>query len=127
MTEASTGDAGYDDWLDAVAEGEGYALVCPEGHGSLPPRRRCPHCGSGDLDERPLPATGTVETCTETRVPIPSFEDDAPYVVAIARFGEVRITGQLRGDVEPAIGTEVTLGVEGRETTEDPLVVFRPA
>jgi len=127
MTEESTGDAGYDDWLEAVEEGSGYALRCPEGHGSVPPRRRCPHCGEGDLEERPLPATGAVETYTETRVPIPSFEDDAPYVVAIASFGDVRITGQLRGDAEPSVGTAVTLDVEERETTEDPLVVFRPA
>jgi len=122
----AAGDEGYDEWLAAVDEGEGYYLRCPQEHGSLPPRTRCPHCGSGELVEASLPETGTVETLTETQVPIPSFEDDAPYRVAIASFGEVRLTGQLRGD-GTQIGDDVRVDVGERETTGEPLVVFHPA
>jgi uncharacterized OB-fold protein len=128
-SEEEAGDEGYDEWLAAVDDGEGYYLACPNGHGSLPPRRRCPHCGSGELTETPLPATGNVETYTETQVPIPSFGDDAPYVVAIASFEDVRITGQVR-DVDPAdvaTGQSVAVAVEERATTGEPLVVFHTA
>ncbi|MGM0449124.1 MAG: Zn-ribbon domain-containing OB-fold protein, partial [Methanobacteriota archaeon] len=43
----------YTDWLDALAAGNGFALVCPDGHGSLPPRRVCPECGAVDLSREP--------------------------------------------------------------------------
>jgi uncharacterized OB-fold protein len=127
--EQEAGNEGYDEWLAALREGEGYYLACPNEHGSLPPRRRCPHCGSGELTERDLPETGEIATFTETQVPIPSFAEDAPYVVAIATFGDVRVTGQLRGieSRDVAIGQSVTADVVDRDTTDDPLVVFRPA
>ena len=123
-------NAGYDEWLAALATGEGYALVCPDGHGSLPPRRVCPECGSTSLSEEPLPAVGTVETATVVHVPPPRFADDAPYVTAIARFGPVRLTGVLRGvvpeDGSELVGRAVESGVSERETDGGSVVVFRP-
>ncbi len=121
-------DAGYDDLIEALAEGEGYYLECASGHGSLPPRTVCPTCGDADLDEAPLAPAAEVETWTLTTVATPQFEDDAPYVTAIASFGPVRLTGLLRGvdadDVEAGLTVEAT--VEDRSTTGDPVVVFRP-
>lgn len=115
---------GFDDWLDAVAAGDPYYLRCPNGHGSLPPRRVCPHCGSPDLVEESLPKRGEVETYTETYVAAPSFTDDAPYTVAIADFGPVQITGHLRdlGTVE--VGSVVGIDVSRRETTDDRILIF---
>src|SRR6056297_1929720 len=40
MTDTDYHDEGYDDWLDAIEDGDGYYLECENGHGSLPPRRR---------------------------------------------------------------------------------------
>ncbi|TKX76867.1 nucleic acid-binding protein [Halorubrum sp. SD626R] len=123
-------NAGYDEWLDAVADGEGYALVCPDGHGSLPPRRVCPECGSTELSREPLAATGTVETQSVVHVPSPRFAEDAPYVTAIADFGPVRVTGVVRGiDPEPdaiEAGDELEASVGTRETDGERIVVFRP-
>ncbi|MCU4741450.1 Zn-ribbon domain-containing OB-fold protein [Natronoglomus mannanivorans] len=120
-------DAGFDDWLDALAEGEAYFLECADGHGSLPPRRVCPTCGETSLEERPLPETGTLETVTITHVPTPSFEDDAPFALAVADFGPVRLTGQVVGmdleDVEPGLTVRPDVGVS--ETTGERLLVFR--
>lgn len=128
--ESSPGNAGHDEWLDALADGDGYALVCPDGHGSLPPRRVCPDCGSTALSREPLPETGAVETFSVVHVPSPEFADDAPYVSAIAEFGPVRLTGVLRGvesDCDAlAVGRSVGAGVEERATDGKPLVVFRP-
>jgi len=121
-------DDGYDDFLDAVEAGEPYFLEGSE-QGWLPPRVVDPVTGEADLEEAPLPETGEVLTHTTTFVAGPSFVDDAPYVVAIAEFGTVRITGQLRGvdpdDVE--IGMAVELGVDHTETTGDRVIVFHPA
>ena len=122
-------DAGFDDWLDAAEEGEAYYLECDAGHGSLPPRRVCPECGSTDLADEALPETGEIETYTVTHVPTPSFEDDAPYATAIADFGPVRMTGQVTGidpdDVDQGLEVEVAVAVS--ETTDERVVAFRPA
>ncbi|MFC7204283.1 Zn-ribbon domain-containing OB-fold protein [Haloferax namakaokahaiae] len=122
-------DAAYDDWLAAIGDGDGYYLACPDGHGSLPPRRSCPHCGAAELTEEPLPATGELVTFSEVHVPAPRFADDAPYVTAIASFGPVRLTGIVRG-VESAdvqLGMKVVPDVGESVTTGETMLVFRPA
>lgn len=121
-------DGAYDDLLDAIAEGEGYYVECANGHGSLPPRRVCPHCGSRDLTETPLPESGEVLTHTTVSVATPQFSEDAPYVTAIVDFGAVQVTGLVRGvdpdDVE--VGVPVGIDVGERQTTGERAIVFRP-
>lgn len=122
-------NTGHDEWLDALAAGEGYAMACPNGHASLPPRRVCPECGTSELSEEPLPSTGTLRTFTVVHVGSPVFAADVPYVTAIAEFGPLRLTGLLR-DVEPIdeeipIGLSVEATVETRENGSR-TVAFRP-
>lgn len=126
--EEAARDGGYDDLLDAIEVGEAYFLECEAGHGSFPPRHACPKCGSRELTERPLPETGTVQAHTVVHVPTPRFQDDAPYVTAVVKFGPVSLTGQVKG-VEPQAvenGLEVSVDVGKTQTDEDPLVVFEP-
>jgi uncharacterized OB-fold protein len=113
-------DEGYDEWLDAVDAGEAFYLACSDGHGSLPPRRTCPHCGAFELHEESLPETGEVATYTVVHVGAPDFADETPYVTAIAEFGNVRLTGILRNvapadldvgmTVEPKVGVTESTG-----------------
>lgn len=121
-------DGAYDDLLDAIEDGEGYYLECPEGHGWLPPRRVCPDCGARELAETPFPESGEVVTHTTISVATPQFSEDAPYVTAIVDFGAVQVTGLLRGIAPEAVevGTTVGIGVGERETTGDRAIVFRP-
>lgn len=128
MSDERVRDAGYDDFLDAVEEGEPYFLESPSGSGWLPPRVRDPETGERGLTEEPLPDTGDLLTMTTVHVAAPSFADDAPYVVAIAEFGTVRLTGVVRG-IEPddvEIGQDVELDVDRTETTGERVVTFRP-
>jgi len=129
MPEPTAANAGYDAFLEAVAAGEGYFLECGQGHGSLPPRQVCHHCGTADLTETPLPDVGTVETYTVVHVPTPQLEDDVPYVTAIAAFGPVRLSGFLRGYDAAAdvVGLRVHPTVERTETTGESVMVLRPA
>ncbi|SDQ36181.1 Zn-ribbon domain-containing OB-fold protein [Natronobacterium texcoconense] len=122
-------DAGFDDWLDAAEDGEAYYLECPDGHGSLPPRRVCPECGATDLEETSLPETGEIATFTVTHVPTPAFEEDAPYATAIADFGAVRLTGQVvEIDLEAVEnGLTVEISITVSETTGERVVEFSPA
>lgn len=118
-------DAGFDDFLDALAAADGYYVECANGHGTLPPRRVCPHCGSTDLSEESLPETGEVLTHTQVHVAAPSFVDDAPYVDAVVDFGPVRLTGQvLAAPEDVAVGSAVEPAVGETETTGERLVVF---
>ncbi|SEQ53199.1 Zn-ribbon domain-containing OB-fold protein [Natrinema salaciae] len=122
-------DAGFDEWLTAAEEGDAYYLECANGHGSLPPRRVCPDCGSTDLEESDLPDTGEIQTYTVTHVPTPAFEEDAPYATAVVDFGPVRLTGQVVGvdvaDVET--GQTVALEITVSETTGERVIGLRPA
>lgn len=123
-----TTNEGFDEWLDAIGADEGYYLECTNGHGSLPPRRVCPHCSSQDLSRTPLPESGRVETFTVTHVATPNFAEDTPYATTIVDFGSVRLTGQLIG-IEPdaaEVGMEVTVDVGTTETTGERRLVFRP-
>jgi uncharacterized OB-fold protein len=126
---SETRNEGFDDFLDAVEAGEPYYLEGPDGDGWLPPRRIDPATGSRQLKKKPLPEAGTVVTFTQAYVASPEFVDDAPFVVAIADFGPVRVTGQIRG-IDPdeiEMGQTVRIDVEHAETTDARLVVFRPA
>ena len=124
-----TRDAGFDDFLDAVADGEPYYLEADSGEAHLPPRPYDPATGEAGLTEQPLPEPGEILTHTTTHIPAPQFEADAPYVTAIAAFGPVSVTGQVRGidneDVE--IGQAVTLGVDRSETRDERVLVLYPA
>lgn len=121
-------DEGYDDFLDAVEEGQPYYLESASGNGWLPPRTIDPESGETAFTEKDLPEQGEILTYSEAYVATPDFLDDTPFIVAIAEFGPVRITGQLRNveldDVE--IGQRVTIDVDRTETTGDRVVVFRP-
>jgi uncharacterized OB-fold protein len=119
-------DGPYDDLLDAIEAGEGYYLACESGHGWLPPRRICPECGSRELTEEPLPESGEIASYTEIAVAAPSWAEDAPYVMAIADFGPVQLTGLLRDADDPEIGMVVGVDVGQRVTTGDRAIVFRP-
>ncbi|WP_338728158.1 OB-fold domain-containing protein [Haladaptatus sp. DJG-WS-42] len=121
-------DAGFDDLLDAIEADEGFYLRCANGHGSLPPRRACPHCGDQHLTEEPLAESGEIETYTVINITTPEFEEDTPYVTAIVDFGPVRLTGQVRGIDPDDVSTGLVVGpsIEQTATMGERLVVFRP-
>jgi uncharacterized OB-fold protein len=88
----------------------------------------CPRCHDQDLSAVDLPESGEIASHTTITVPTPQFEDDAPYVTAIADFGPVSVTGLVR-DVDPddvAIDDVVGIDVGERVTTGERAVVFRP-
>ncbi|WP_159902130.1 Zn-ribbon domain-containing OB-fold protein [Salinirussus salinus] len=134
MSEDGPRDAGYDDFLDAVEAGEPYYLESPSGNGWLPPREFDPETGERELTEEPLPETGEVLTKTVVNVAGPSFADDAPYIVAVAQFGPVRLTGQIRvegqkrgvGSEEVEVGQAVEIDVGHNETEGERVVVLEP-
>ncbi|MGQ4554283.1 OB-fold domain-containing protein [Halobellus sp. GM3] len=120
--------ASHGEWLEAIAANDAFALVCPNGHTWLPPRRACSRCGATDFDRRPLPDKGSIETYTEICVLPPRYEYRDAVGVAIAEFGGVRITGRLSDgafeSLEPGTPVELSIGDVG--TTDEQTVVFCP-
>lgn len=120
----------FDDFAAAIDAGEAHYLACEAcGEATLPPREICPDCGGTDLTETPLPERGEVLSFTEISVTIPKFQGETPYTCVLAEVADgLSLTGQLRGGTAEAvaIGDEVVVGVESRESGT-PVVTFRPA
>lgn len=117
----------HEEFCRAIETGEGFYLACPDGHGSVPPRRVCPHCGAQSLTAEPLPETGRVQAATVVHVATAAFADSAPYVTAVADFGPVTLTGIVAGASDTVErGTEVTVGIERNEARQRPTLVFQP-
>ena len=120
--------AWFDDFAAAIAAGEPTYLACQAcGAGTLPPRQRCPACGSTDLEQAQLSDHGKVLSYTEISVTIPRFRGETPYTVVLVEFDEgVRLTGQLRRADAVGLGDDVTIGVESRD--DGPAVItFHPS
>lgn len=127
MTDTMYRNGEFDELLDKLRDGQGYYYDCPNNHGLLPPRRVCPHCGDRDLQRKPLPEVGTIVTHTTISVPTSQFDDDVPYVTAIAEFGPVRLTGiiQSADRSEIDIGQSVAVNVDPDETGVERKLEFR--
>lgn len=119
----------YNDFLDALSEEDGFYLECPNGHPSFPPYRVCSVCGESDVTKRSLSDRGIVIAHTVIHVPPPRFSDQAPYVVAIADFEGVELTGHLTSEAVDAIenGVEVSVTTGQSEETSERYVEFKIA
>ena len=118
-------DDGYDDFMDALDDGQPYYLECDNGHALLPPREVCPECTSEEFTEQPLAETGELLTYNVTHVPTPEFSDDVPFVLGIADFGDIRLTGQIRADSDDVeIGDTLEIGTDISDTRDERYIAF---
>lgn len=120
----------FDSFTDAIESAEQQYLACETcGHGTLPPRRLCPACGSTELTPGPLSERGEILSFTEISVTTPKFHGETPYTVALVELNEeITLTGQLRDATadDIAIGDEVVLGTESHDEGTA-VLTFRPA
>ena len=94
------------------------------------PRPLCPHCGGTRLEWRPASGRGTLYSYTVARrAPIPSFEGDVPYVIAIVELEEgPHFTSNVVGIPPDALRVGMPLRAAfDAVTPEVTLVRFRPA
>lgn len=117
----------YDDFLDALSKGDGFYLECSNGHHLFPPQQVCSVCGESDVTKRSLSDRGIVIAHTVIHVPPPRFRDKAPYVVAIADFDGVELTGHLASEAVDAIenGVKVSVTASQTEQTSERYVEFK--
>ncbi|MDG7010910.1 MAG: Zn-ribbon domain-containing OB-fold protein [Nitrososphaerota archaeon] len=53
----------------------------------FPPVYRCRKCGSEEIEDREMPQTGTIVTYTHLHEPLPGFEAQAPFYIAVVKLG----------------------------------------
>ncbi|HLY66226.1 MAG TPA: OB-fold domain-containing protein, partial [Chloroflexota bacterium] len=98
-----------------------------------PPRTFCPACYSSDYEWRQLSGRGTVYTFSVVHhVVVPSFKDEAPYVVAVVTLDgtgdQVRITSNIIDCPWEQVAVGMPLQVTFEDvTSEATLPKFRPA
>jgi uncharacterized OB-fold protein len=128
MSQGETAEWTHDEFCRAAETGDPFYLACPDGHGSVPPRRVCPQCGAQSLTKEPLPETGRIQAATVVHVATAAFVDSVPYVTAIADFGPVSLTGIVTETTGDSVehGAEVSVGIERTEERQHPTLVFEP-
>jgi uncharacterized OB-fold protein len=62
----------------------------------FPPVYRCKGCGSEDIKDKEMPKNGKIVTYTELHEPLPGFEAQAPFYLAVVELDNgARILTQL--------------------------------
>ncbi|MFC1968091.1 Zn-ribbon domain-containing OB-fold protein [Chloroflexota bacterium] len=106
---AETKAAAFVDYLDG---GKVMATKCRGcGHVYFPPRMDCADCSTGDTEWVEIGGKGKLTTYTTVNYGPTGFEDDSPYVLALAEFaGGVKVFGRVSkeiGEKEIEVGMDV--------------------
>jgi uncharacterized OB-fold protein len=99
---------GEQELFDRLQAGHLGVMVCPAGHGFLPPHRRCPRCGEDAERVTEVTPEGPVITHTTIAVPATDFAGETPIVVVI-EVGPVRVTARWDRDDPPSVGQQAQL------------------
>ena len=98
------------DFVTYLGEGKVMATRCRKcGADYFPPKMDCPKCLSSDVEWIEIKSGGKLATYTVVNYGPTGFEDDAPYILAIADFDRLRVFGRLSRDIKEG---DIKLGME---------------
>lgn len=101
------------DFVEYLEKGKVMATRCRKcGTNYFPPRMDCPKCVGSDVEWFEIKGNGSLVTYTIVNYGPTGFENDAPYILAIADFDGVRVFGRLsksmkEGDIKPGMLVKV--------------------
>ncbi|MFC1991573.1 Zn-ribbon domain-containing OB-fold protein [Chloroflexota bacterium] len=101
-TVSFTSETRSADFVNYLEQGKLMTTRC-KGCGSyyFPPKMDCPSCIKSDVEWVEIKNDGKLVTYTVVHYGPSGFEDEAPYTLAIADFGDgLRIFGRLSKDIE---------------------------
>ncbi len=109
-TVSFTAEARVSDFVTYLEQGKVMTTRCRScGAGYFPPKMDCPKCLSSDVEWFEIKGGGKLATYTVVNYGPTGFEDDTPYVLAIADFDGLRVFGRLSRDIEEG---DISLGME---------------
>jgi len=100
-TVSFTSEAKVTDFITQLEAGKVMATRCRQCGGSyFPPKVDCPRCLSSDVEWFEVKGTGKLLSYTVVNYGPTGFENDAPYILALARFDEgIQILARLSRDI----------------------------
>jgi len=101
-TVSFTTEAKVADFMTHLEAGRVMATRCRKcGVSYFPPKVDCPRCLSSDVDWFEIKGSGKLNSYTLVNYGPTGFEADAPYILALAEFGEgIQILARLSRDIE---------------------------
>jgi len=108
-TVSFTAETKAADFVTFLEQGKVMATRCKKcGATYFPPKLDCPKCSSSDVEWFEIKGGGRLATYTIVNYGPTGFEDDAPYILAIADFDGIRVFGRLSKDIKES---DIKLGM----------------
>ncbi len=99
------------DFVTYLEQGKMMATRCKQcGTSYFPPKMDCPKCLLSNVEWFEIKGEGRLTTYTLVNYAPSGFEDDAPYVLAVARFRDgLQVFGRLSRDIDTG---DIKVGME---------------
>ncbi|MCF8034292.1 MAG: zinc ribbon domain-containing protein [Desulfarculaceae bacterium] len=96
-TKGFTATTKVNDFIDRLEAGQVCGTKCPGcGQRFFPPRADCPDCsGAGPMEWFQVEGEGKLATYSVLRYAPQGFEQDLPYAIAVADYGDYKLFGRL--------------------------------
>ena len=113
-TVSFTSEAKATDFVTYLEQGKVMTTRCRKcGASYFPPKMDCPKCLLSDVEWFEIKRDGKLATYAVVNYGPSGFEDDAPYVLAIADFGDLRVFGRLSKEIKES---EIDIGMSVKIT-----------
>lgn len=100
-TVSFTSESKAADFVAYLEKGKVMTTRCKKcGTGFFPPKMDCPSCLTSDVEWFEIKGTGKLATHAVVNYGPSGFENDAPYTLAVADFGGLRVFGRLSRDIK---------------------------
>jgi uncharacterized OB-fold protein len=99
------------DFIDRLEQGAVAGTRCKAcGASFFPPRADCHQCLASDMEWFEVAGAGKLVTYSKLQFAPAGFQDDLPYSIALADYGDYKVFGRLSADIpedDVQVGMEV--------------------
>ncbi|OGO36106.1 MAG: DNA-binding protein [Chloroflexi bacterium RBG_16_57_8] len=110
-TVSFTAESKATPFVDYLEKGQVMATKCKKCGGvNFPPKMDCPSCLSSDVEWFEITGPATLITFAEVTYGPTGFENDTPYTLALADYGNFKVFGRMCKDIPAgdfAVGMKV--------------------
>ena len=100
-TVSFTAQAKVGKFVDLLDEGKVAGTKCKGcGQKYFPPRADCSNCFSSDMEWFEISGPGKLMSFSTLIYAPTGFEEDLPYTIALADFGDVKVFGRMSKDLK---------------------------